>query len=162
MADYSQLLARTNELFRYENGKLFRIVDCGNTSLGEEAGWTTAYKYKAVCIDYKCYLIHKLIYLMHYGVWPKIIDHINGNRSDNRIENLRVASISENAFNQKITKRNTSGCKNVSWDINKCKWVVRLTKSKKVKQWYIEDYELAELLAHEARELYHGDFANHG
>ena len=162
MSDYSQLLQRVSELFRYEAGTLVRIQDHANTHVGDEAGWITRYGYRALCIDRKCYLMHKLIYLLHHKTWPKVLDHINGNKLDNRIENLRPASVAQNCWNQKIKQRNTSGCKNVSWNKARHKWAVRIRVHGKVKQWYVADLELADLLAHEARTLYHGAFANHG
>lgn len=53
---------------------------------------------------------------MFHGVLPKEVDHINGNTTDNRIENLRVASHAENMRNCKIQARNTSGAKGVYWN----------------------------------------------
>lgn len=162
MADYQRLLDRLNQLFCYQDGKLMRVVDQANKRVGQEAGWVTKHGYRAICVDRKCYLAHKLIYLMHYKTWPDVLDHINSNRLDNRIENLRVASVAQNSWNKKITSKNTSGCKNVSWNKDRQKWAVRIRACGKLRQWYIQDLELADLLAHEARNLYHGDFANHG
>lgn len=58
---------------------------------------------------------HRVAWLLHYGEWPEgIVDHKNGDRSDNRIENLRLATPSQNAANAKLYKTNTSGFKGVS------------------------------------------------
>ena len=60
---------------------------------------------------------HRVAWAMHYGAWPvEFIDHINGQRDDNRIVNLRLATKSENAMNRKRQIHNTSGFKGVSWD----------------------------------------------
>jgi hypothetical protein len=160
MSDYTQ--AYIHSLFEYRDGKLYRKVSCSNAKAGQEAGWIGNRGYRVVCVDYKEILVHRLIYLMHHGHAPERIDHINGVRDDNRIENLREASCSENNYNQKISSKNTSGCKNVSWNKARSKWVVRICYDKrKLKQWYVDDFEFAELLAQEAREKFHGEFARH-
>lgn len=58
---------------------------------------------------------HRLAWLLHHKRWPEeMIDHVNGDRSDNRIENLRSASAHQNAANSKIYSSNTTGFKGVS------------------------------------------------
>ena len=58
---------------------------------------------------------HRIIMAMHLGYWPEVVDHINGDGSDNRIANLRPATHAENQRNQKRHKSNTSGITGVSW-----------------------------------------------
>lgn len=71
----------------------------------------------------KSYLAHRVIWAYHYGEWPSDqIDHINHDRSDNRIENLRVVSQMVNAKNQKRSKRNKSGFTGVHWCAAKRRW----------------------------------------
>ena len=156
-------LSYLHTLFEYKDGVLYRKIARANTKVGDEAGWIGNKGYKLVGLNYKCILEHRIIFMMFHGYMPKFVDHINGNIKDNRIENLREANCITNGYNQKLTKRNTSGCKNVSWNKQRGKWVVRIVHSKKkVKQWYVDDFELAELIAYEARIKFHGDFANHG
>lgn len=57
------------------------------------------------------YLAHRLAWMYVYGVMPSMIDHVNGDRSDNRIENLRPANKSTNNVNTGLTIRNTTGAK---------------------------------------------------
>jgi hypothetical protein len=59
-------------------------------------------------------------------------------------------------------KKSTTGIKNVSWMPSKNRWRVLITAQGKRKCWLVKDLELAELVAIEARDKYHGDFANHG
>lgn len=160
MTDYTP--AYINSLFEYRDGKLYRKTIRSNTKIGDEAGWIGNKGYRLVGIDYKCVLVHKIIFLMHHGYIPEYIDHINGIRDDNRIENLREATCSQNGCNQKRSLRNKSGCKNVSWNKARNKWAVRIVYGKrKLKQWYVDDFEFAELLAKEAREKFHSEFACH-
>lgn len=65
---------------------------------------------------------HRLIWVIFHGVWPETIDHINGNKSDNRIENLRDVSLSINLKNQKMKNTNTSGRVGIFWHKATQKW----------------------------------------
>jgi hypothetical protein len=97
------------------------------------------------------------------GYVPPILDHIDGNRSNNKIENLRAATVSQNLQNSKTYKSNTSGIKGVSWEKDRNKWKVQIMlrgKNKVIRN--LEDLELAELVAIEVRNKYHGEYANHG
>ena len=118
--------------------------------------------YLNVDIDGKTYKVHRIIFMMHHGYMPEYIDHINGNKLDNRIENLRKATKEQNGWNRGIQKNNKSGIKGVSWNSQSKKWRVQLRHDGKVK--YIgqfEDLELAELVATETRNKFHGDYARH-
>lgn len=103
---------------------------------------------------------HRLVFFIHHGYMPKEIDHINGNRSDNRIENLREATHSQNICNIKKPKNNTIGCKNVEKHRSKYRVSIQVN-GKRIKFGNIESLELAELVAIEARNKFHGKFANH-
>lgn len=66
---------------------------------------------------------HHVVWALHYGKWPKHqIDHINGIRHDNRIENLRDAPQSENVKNSRLASNNTSGMCGIRWEQAKGKW----------------------------------------
>jgi hypothetical protein len=67
--------------------------------------------YLAVQIGGTRYFAHRLAWLYIHGFMPSMIDHINGNRSDNRIENLRIANKSTNSVNTGLSRRNTTGAK---------------------------------------------------
>jgi len=94
---------------------------------------------------------------------PEYVDHINNNRCDNRWSNLRGVDRAGNAMNALMRKDNKSGVKGVSWKKKNSKWVVQASINGRVRHiGLFDDLELAELVAIEAREKYHGEFANHG
>ena len=104
--------------FNYSNGKLYR------KSSGKEVGHYSRGYLHAQLLGKKR-LLHRLIWLYHYGELPKDqIDHINGIRDDNRIENLREADKQSNAFNRRSHKNSTSKYKGVSWCKRDKNWQV--------------------------------------
>lgn len=161
---------KANELFEYRDGALFwknRSIDSlgRNTNYlnGKFAGSLDSSGYFQTKINNKMYLNHRIIWLMHYGELPEFLDHINSNRTDNRIENLRPATLNQNNHNAKLRKDNTSGCKNVCWNKVAKKWQVYLMIDKKRKSFgYYDDLELADLVAQEARDKFHKEYVNHG
>lgn len=93
--------------------------------VGDIAGLITG-GYVKIGLYGKRYLGHNLVWFWHYGVWPKMLDHKNRNRSDNRIENLRECVRLENQWNIGLTKQNTSGFKGVSFSKEKRRWTARI------------------------------------
>jgi hypothetical protein len=90
---------------------------------GKRAGSLNCQGYCHIAIDSKNYKAHRLAWLYHYGEMPRLdIDHINGDKSDNSIANLRIATDSQNLANAKMYSGNTSGVKGVAWDARSRKW----------------------------------------
>lgn len=120
-------------------------------------------KYWRIVICGKTLLAHRIIWFLHRNRFPEAdLDHIDNNKLNNKIENLREATRSQNNMNTPPTKRNTSGVKNVSFHKRQKKWQVRVQVNRKMINFgYCEDLELAELVAVEAREKYHGNYARH-
>jgi hypothetical protein len=147
-------------LFDYNNGAL---IHKNGKSAVIEAGKK---RYKRITVDGKVYALHRMVYLWNHGYLPSCIDHIDGNRENNAIENLREVTQQQNCLNRKHTSTSKSPYKNVylqpptknpEWKRN---WVVSLMVNGNRK--YIgsfEDLELADLVATEARDLYHKQFA---
>ncbi|EPR9081057.1 HNH endonuclease [Cronobacter dublinensis] len=131
---------------------------------GKAAGSSHHSGYQIIGIYGISYMAHRLAWLIEYGEWPEaFIDHINGDKSDNRIENLRCADFSENRRNSKINKNNKSGIKGVSWNCEIKKWHARIWHQGNYKHLgFFSDIELAELVISEARIKFHGEFANLG
>jgi hypothetical protein len=90
------------------------------------------------------------------------IDHEDTNPINNSWENLRNASQQSNTYNAKLRKDNTSGVKGV-YLLSSGMYQVKINVNKNTKSLgTFKDLELAELVAMEARNKYHGNFANHG
>jgi len=93
----------------------------------------------------KRYQAHRVIWAMFHGEWPmNQIDHINGDRSDNRILNLREADFFQNSQNAKIRRDNTSGYPGVTFSKDRNQWTARICiNGKKIYLGYFLTAELA-------------------
>jgi len=101
------------------------IINSRNAN--KEAGVVSNNGYLIVGLKQKWYKVHRIIWLYIYGYFPEnCIDHINRNKTDNRIENLREVSNQCNVRNSKIAKNNKSTIKGVSWHKETSKWVVKI------------------------------------
>jgi hypothetical protein len=84
-------------------------------------------KYRQIKVNGKLYQAHRLVWLLHYGEWPEDqIDHINNDRTDNRIENLREATRFQNNRNKSSAKGSTSKYLGVSWANRANKWAAQI------------------------------------
>ena len=148
-------------LFDYRDGKLFwKISKAKRIKVGDEAGCHKEKGYFHIGINGNNYLIHRLVFAWHNGFMPEFIDHIDGNPSNNKIQNLREATWSQNQQNKTSQINNTSGVKGVSWVAKRNRWVVRVQLNKKSYQLgYFKDLEFAELVAIEGQNKYHGEYA---
>jgi hypothetical protein len=129
---------------------------------GKKAGTPHHTGYIQISIDGKLHNAHRLVFMLHHGWAPEIIDHVDGDRSNNKIENLRPATWRQNLQNMKLRPTNKSGCKNVSWSAARKKWIVQLSiDGRQTNLGRFDDLEFADLVATEARNKYHGVFARH-
>ena len=156
---------RLKELFDYQDGALIWKVKKARAKKGDIAGCdalTKGIMYRQTKIDGKQYRVHCLVFLMHHGYLPKQVDHIDGNGLNNRIENLRAADASSNALNSRLKSSNTSTSKNVYWNSQRRKWMVQTIVNGEQKYFGLyDDLELADLVAAEVRDKFHGQFARH-
>jgi hypothetical protein len=144
-----------------DSGFLWAVSGSGRT-IGKPAGGIREGGYKTLCVDGRHYPEHHLVWLWHYGVLPKELDHENGKPADNRIANLRLSTRCENMWNQVARKHNTSGYKNVTWHKATNKWAAQIRYAGKRKHLGLyEDASDANEFAMLAAEMVHGKFASH-
>jgi hypothetical protein len=82
-------------------------------------------------INRKTVYVHHAIFLLHYGYLPGYIDHKDGDSLNNKIENLRPATQSQNMGNSRMKSTNTSGYKGVTFRKDTGKWAAALMISGK-------------------------------
>jgi hypothetical protein len=134
----------------------------GHMLAGTSAGSISHYGYVEIRLQKKLYKAHRLAWLYVHGEWPaEQIDHINGNKADNRLCNLRPATNRENARNKPAYKRNTSGIKGVSWSKVSQKWMAMVTNEdgRYVYLGLFTDKAEAALVRAAAAQKFHGEFA---
>lgn len=138
------------------------------------SNWNGRWASKPVgCVDTKGYLttnfcgrsvrVHRIILLMHTGEFPKVVDHIDGDKLNNRLDNLRVATPSQNQHNQGTPSTNRSGVKGVWFVPRTGKWAsqIRVDGVRHTVGSFETLHEATEAVR-AAREKFHGEFANHG
>lgn len=102
-----------------------------------------------------------IIFFMHHGYEPECVDHIDGDVTNDRIENLRAATHWQNCQNCKTTPLNTSGRKGVCWKKGANKWAAYIRANKKVKHLGLfTDFAAAVAARKSAEQKYYGEFAN--
>lgn len=151
------------EMFDYDmdNGWFTNRYSRGRAFVGARAGSTSGHGYRKITIGYNKYYEHHLAWLYVHGVWPDEIDHINGDRCDNRIANLRVCSRSENNFNRQ-DGTGISGLKGAYLDPRNSQWFSKIQVGGQHK--FLGNFNSPEE-AHEAylkaAEEFAGEFAYH-
>lgn len=105
---------------------------------------------------------HRVIWKLRHGVEPDQIDHLDGDRTNNRLHNLREVSAAENRKNQRRPERNVSGVIGVGWSDQRKKWRAQIQVDGKCKHLGLfEDLEAAAIARKEA-EIQYGFHPNHG
>ena len=121
-------IQRIRELLNYcpTTGLFTWKVRRGGLKAGSRAGYRNSEGYLRISIDGVRHFAHRLAYAIYHSVMPPRgvqVDHIDGDRANNRIENLRLATHAENCWNrQNLGKLNSSGSTGVSWCIRTQKW----------------------------------------
>lgn len=169
--------AELRRLIKFENGKYywrvrppeyFSSLPSANAWNAKNAGKETLITdngigYSHSTIFGKTYLAHRVIWAFHYGEWPdEQIDHINHDRKDNRIENLRLAPHAENMKNLKLDKRNKSGTTGVCWKADKNKWRATIKVGDKHLHLITTTDKGKAIEARKAAEKKYGYHENHG
>ncbi len=150
------------DLFDYEDGDLIWRNPLKHKSQmkGKKVTSVCSKGYIRVGIKGCRFAAHRVIFLYHKGYLPTHIDHINTNKKDNRIENLRACDNTTNSYNSKLSKANTSGVKGVSWSADRKMWHVQITsKGVRVVSELFKDISTAKDFAQTERVKFHGDIA---
>lgn len=130
---------------------------------GSPAGCLDPQGYRYIGLNGHHYLAHRVAWFLTYGEWPKDqIDHINGNKSDNRICNLRDVGQIDNGRNQKMPVTNTSGVVGIVWLSKRQKWAARIKVNRVQKTIGIFNTLFDAVAARKSSEIANGFHANHG
>lgn len=156
---------RLMQLYRYDGqtGEFNRLVGRGGMAAGTTAGYINGDGYSVMGVDGIEYRRSRLAWLYVHGRHPiGEIDHINGDRSDDRIANLREATREQNMWNTRVSRKSTTGIKGVYW-IGKCqRYEAHL--SFKGREIYVGRFRSADEAISAVvamREKLHGEFARH-
>lgn len=146
-------------LFDYRDGKLYwRVKVWTNVRPGDRAGSRKKHGYRAVTIDGAEYMEHRLVYQWHHeGPVPDYIDHINGAKNDNRIENLRASDQRLNQGNRKA-QAGASRYKGVRWDFGGWRAAITVNRREESLGRYRTEEEAATAYNERALEVF-GDHA---
>lgn len=139
--------------FYYDDGDLYWKMT------NQRAGWyCTTNGYRMVDVEGKKYLEHRVIYSLFNDEIPDLIDHINQNKTDNRIENLRPSNKRANSFNSKVRSDNTSGIRGISFSKSNNKWFTYIWKyGKRISGGYFLSLEEAILSRQRLEEQHKSD-----
>ena len=150
-------LEKINELFYYDNGNLIWNIDRSDkVKKGKIAGCLRKDGYISISHNKKTYNAHRLIFFYFHGYMPKYIDHVNGNPSDNKIENLRECTSKQNNHNKK--KYGKHKYKGVYKSYNKYKVQIMYNGILLYKGLYKTEREAAIVYNSNAKRLF-GEFA---
>jgi len=151
-----------NNIFTYKDGELYWKTKINRqTKVGTRAGSISGSGYWQTWVYNKKYLNHRLIFMMFNNSVPDCLDHIDRNPLNNKIENLRSATRTENQYNKKTPKHSISGIKGVYK--YKDSWRARLIADKKrINLGYFKTVEEATMAVQKARQELHQEFFNHG
>ena len=142
-------------------GLFYRRLTGSTYKPGDLAGGRQTTGYIAISVCGKMYYAHRLACLYMTGEWPATqLDHKNQDRSDNRWDNLRIATHAQNNQNKPVRADNTSGTAGVSWRKSHQLWQARITvSSREIHLGYFSTKEAATAARVIAAAKYHGEFA---
>jgi hypothetical protein len=150
--------AELKNLFDYVDGQLIAKTNNNTRKAGDALRSITGKGYLSGRINGRTYRVHRLVFLYFHGFMPPQVDHIDGNRQNNRIENLRKATSAQNNQNRMAT--GASKIKGVVWHKQSKKWVASICINRKsVHLGSFEKIEDAAQVATDARKKLHGEFA---
>ena len=156
-------LKLAEEALEYRDGILYwKVKPSINKNIWDAAGCINGDGYLQTSFKNRRFLNHRLIFLMHNRYLPQFIDHIDGDRLNNKIDNLREATASQNSHNSKVRVNNKSGIKGVYFHKKTGKWAAGIRcKGKHIHIGLYEELKEAGIAVQSAREQTHKEFTRH-
>lgn len=155
-----------NKHFTYIEGTLvWKLPRTNRVKVGSRAGYVVTGGYRQIHLMGTNYQEHRVIWIMHYGDIPEdlTVDHKDRNKLNNYVDNLRLATATEQTCNSSICKRNSTGVKGVNFNKQHQKYVARVMLNGKSKYLGLFDtVESAAKAVVTARNELHGNFACDG
>ena len=155
---------RLLELLEYsEETGIFKWKVCrSKVKKGDVAGRASR-GYIQIKIDNKAYQAHRLAWMYIHGAFPlKQLDHVNHEKTDNRLNNLREVTQRENSKNQALRKTNTSGVNGISWNKQRNKWGASIATKDGKKHLGLFTVKKDAIVAREKANIRYGFHKNHG
>lgn len=121
----------------------------------DHCGYVENTGYRRVRVGDRICLVHRLVWEEANGPIPEgmVIDHINQDKLDNSLDNLRCITPKQNQYNAKLYSNNSSGTRGLYWRAERNTWKVEFRYDGKIERYgSYKDKELAELVAKEAYE----------
>lgn len=153
-----------SDIFHYSDGVLRWRENQKRIKAGTLAGNVNQSGYVRIKYRGEKFLAHRIVWEMYNGSIPEgmQVDHINHDRTDNRIENLRLVNANESGKNQKASVRNKSGVVGVSWKKSKNKWHSQImVNGKQIHLGFFDNIDEAKKARIDAERKY-GFHENHG
>jgi len=149
-----------------DNGIFTRKIKTAQCNkAGDVAGGVSAISgYHQISLYGKIHRSHRIAWVYIYGSIPesKEIDHIDGNRNNNSIDNLRIVTSRQNSLNSSKSKNNTSGTTGVTWDKFNNKWTAQICVNYKVIRLGRYKNKEEAIIVRKMAEIEHGFHENHG
>ena len=147
----------------YKDSRFYwKVVNSNRIKVGDRAGGFNHKGYWVIRLNGKLYFEHHLVWLMEYGSLPsEQLDHINGDKTDNNIGNLRLVSNRENHLNMPLQRNNKSGVPGVHFAKDRGKYMAYIHDKKMVTLGYFEDFFEA-VCCRKSAEVKYGYHNNHG
>ena len=164
--DNGKLFWKERDISFFQSGKQSAQHNCriwNAKFAGREAFTAISKGYRVGALLGQNYLAHRVIWALCFGTFPdNQIDHINGDRSDNRLENLRSVSNRENCKNQGSRSDNSTGVTGVYWFKRDSRWVASIcADGTQIHLGYFDKFDDA-VSARKAAERKYGFHPNHG